>query len=391
VHLIPTDEPEFADQVARVSRFFNDRVLTAPVSTVPAPALWKGGTPPATFVARGGQSLFGHHDPVVGDFDGDGQADVIWYGAGHECDTAWFGADHQTFFDPKEVFGTAYTAALEVEGDYAATVGDFDGDGRDDIGWYDAADGTSELWYGNADRTFDKSATFTLPEGLVLAAGDFDDDGHDDLLITSPSVAGAIVTFGDERGSFVDGTVLGGLGAGLTPIVGDFDGDEHADVYWRGATGNKLWFGVGRAGAASFAVIAAPASIGTAATKAPLVGDLDGDGADDLFWYVPGVKTAIWYGSPARATFVPGLTTIVNGFDAAGGDFDGDGRADVVFHSPTGPDYLWIGVADRVKGVSQRGEGIDVGAGFVAVAGRFGGAVSGSGKPVSDILWDPTS
>jgi len=387
VHLIPTDEDEFDDQVSRVSRFFSDHVVGAAVTDDPAPARWSATGTAVPFVARGGQSLYGDHTPVVGDFDGDAKTDVIWYGAGGECDTAWFGADHQTFFDPKEVFGTAYTAAVEIGNDYRPAVGDFDADGRADIAWYDPVNGAAELWYGEADRTFDKVFAGALPTGLGLTAGDFDGDGRSDLLISSSTLGGAIVTFGAARGSFVDGTVVGGMATGLTPVIGDFDGDDHDDVYWQGPSGNELWTGAARSGSVSVVRSPAPVSPGSPESPTPIVGDVDGDGSADLFWYVPGVTTAIWYGNgPA---FVSGKTWTLAGFDAAGADFNGDGRFDVLLHSPVGADYLWLGTIDRLKGFAGKSAGVDVGAGFVPVAGRFGGSTAASGKPLNDVLWAP--
>jgi hypothetical protein len=46
----------------------------------------------------------------------------------------------------------------------------------------------------------------------------------------------------------------------------------------------------------------------------PLVGDYNGDGKSDIFWYGPGAaQDALWSGTSTRGTFLDGVSVRVNG------------------------------------------------------------------------------
>lgn len=65
-------------------------------------------------------SVGGYYQPVVGDFDGNGYDDIVWYGFGSEPDHLW---EYSSF--------TAVTSSpLAVNGNYLPMAGDFTGDGR---------------------------------------------------------------------------------------------------------------------------------------------------------------------------------------------------------------------------------------------------------------------
>ena len=79
---------------------------------------------PATFRVNG------TYAPAVGDFDGDGFADVYWYGAWGRSDGGWAGTAQPGVFDKTAM------ASSEQAGTFLPVAGDFDGDGDDDIYWY---------------------------------------------------------------------------------------------------------------------------------------------------------------------------------------------------------------------------------------------------------------
>ncbi len=52
--------------------------------------------------------------------------------------------------------GRAFTAdGINAEGRYRPLVGDYNGDGRHDILWYTPGPGPDHLWFGRTDRTWD--------------------------------------------------------------------------------------------------------------------------------------------------------------------------------------------------------------------------------------------
>ncbi len=130
--------------------------------------------------------------PAVGDFNGDGRADVLWYGvhgrpnADEIADALWLSISTAT-----EV---AFETFDRTAGDgFRPVVGDFDGDGIDDVLWqrsaYHTSDGPSGsmtgpsyIWYFAAGGGHAAEA-FWVPAGdPVPYVGDFDDDGCHDIL-----------------------------------------------------------------------------------------------------------------------------------------------------------------------------------------------------------------
>lgn len=88
-------------------------------------------------VRRGQPLLYpGEQIPAVGDFDGDGRADIMWQGVSNQAagydeleDVLWLSRS-----TPDELVFT--TVAKSVGRTVRPFVGDFDGDGIDDIFWH---------------------------------------------------------------------------------------------------------------------------------------------------------------------------------------------------------------------------------------------------------------
>src|SRR5829696_8565332 len=76
--------------------------------------------------------------PVLGDFDGDGRGDLLWYGPGAADDHLWLGRPSRSFVG----------VPVTVRGHYLPLGGDFDGDGRADVLWYGPGGDPDVLWRG---------------------------------------------------------------------------------------------------------------------------------------------------------------------------------------------------------------------------------------------------
>lgn len=95
----------------------------------------------------------GYYKPLVGDFNGDGKSDIFWYQPGTNPDPIW-------------LFQTAstYTSLMtEVDGDYAPIVGDFNSDSCDDIVWYSAVTDQLLIWRSDCDGTFTAQTSLSVP------------------------------------------------------------------------------------------------------------------------------------------------------------------------------------------------------------------------------------
>ena len=132
------------------------------------------------------------------------------------------------------------------------------------------------------------------------------------------------------------------------PIVGDLDGNGTDDVLWYGPGGarDSLWL-YRQSGAAYLAT-------SVSGTYDPFVGDLDGDGADDIVWYAAGAgKEALWW-AHAGGVPVPGSVDVDGTYVPVVADVQGDGRDDVLWYGPgTAPDRWFRWTSSRVQSVSS--------------------------------------
>src|SRR5205809_7237478 len=118
-------------------------------------------------------------------------------------------------------------------------IGDFDGDGRADILWRNASTGENYIWLMNGLSTASQcSVNFVDPAWQVKGIGDFDGDGKADLLWRNSST-------GENYIYLMNGLKIASRGSinavslnWQVQAVGDYNGDGKADILWRNsATG----------------------------------------------------------------------------------------------------------------------------------------------------------
>ncbi|MGW1726671.1 FG-GAP-like repeat-containing protein [Streptomyces sp. NPDC002306] len=236
--------------------------------------------------------------------------------------------------------------------------------------------------------------------GSDLTAADLDDDGFTDLVVGAPGedVGGArdvgryTVLWGGVGGLVTAAT----LGQGKSSLrSGDFDGDGHLDL----VTADRVRFGPFRrtGEAARTAPLMAP-DIRVATMAA---GDVDGDGFTDLVVNA-GSKTASGTGAlpPLRLQLLRGsgrgLTAgpVIARQDTASadsvaiGDMDGDGRQDIVFGRSTAAGGGLVGVVrGTVHGPAARAALIGQNTPGVPGTGESGDAF-GTAVTVGDVTGD---
>jgi hypothetical protein len=301
-------------------------------------------------------------DIASGDFDGDGDLDVL---VAQEWDLDLLGV---VLYFENTGAGLAPPTVTDLWGaPFSIEVADFDGDGALDF----AAVGTRgflELALGNGDGTFepgslhgtgparwavkladvdgddaleivhaaargvvvrsDPDGAFTpLPfapgpvETNAVAAADFDGDGHLDLVAATEGALA--IDLGDGSGGFTQawtGEAPPYLFYGVA--TGDVDGDDNVDVVLSATEGLSVRIGNGDG------TLGEPTLLGpTPSTGLARVADVDGDGIDDVIGTRDG-------GVVIHASSAPGeRTQSIDGIGATSvdvADLDGDGALDYV-------------------------------------------------------------
>ncbi|MBE7161769.1 MAG: VCBS repeat-containing protein [Williamsia herbipolensis] len=166
--------------------------------------------------------------PLVGDFDGDGLQDILFYGAGRSVDVIHFAER-----------GGRFTAiSLRVDGTYRPVVGDLDGDGRDDVVWYGPGGLQDSVWFGSASRRF-TSAPLSMGGDYRPFVVDLPADGRDDVVWFGPGSASDRWTrWSAARAS---STTVADLGGTQVPVVGAFGARGRDGIFWYGSRAASDW------------------------------------------------------------------------------------------------------------------------------------------------------
>ncbi|MBK7865464.1 MAG: VCBS repeat-containing protein [Archangiaceae bacterium] len=225
---------------------------------------------------------------VVADLDGDDDLDLISLGAASAAAGAsqvqlLLNDGHGRFSDV-----TASNLGAVPFDAPGVAVGDLDGDGKVDL-FFSGSTDVMRLYLGDGHGVFQRSAPDALPAdskplGGVPSLGDFDLDGALDVFM--PAAGQDRVLFNDGTGHFDDVSTIF-LGAETGPSaqaqVVDLDLDGAADVLVLDRPGRLRAYrndGQGRLFDYTFELLG---NDGALANTAFAVGDVDGDGDDDVW------------------------------------------------------------------------------------------------------------
>ena len=190
-------------------------------------------TSPMNFVSAGivsGSSFYGNSfamDMAIGDFNGDGNHDVVI--SGNTYDTyIYYGNGDLTFGNPQLIFDTQGN-------NRGKDAGDFNNDGDLDFAMtMSGFGGDIFMFTGLGDGTFNEFFLFDPPsnDGYCIAAGDFNGDDLEDLFYgTRSGSADGYLYIGDGNNGFDSGTVVFDVNNYFACDAYDFDDNTYLDLY----------------------------------------------------------------------------------------------------------------------------------------------------------------
>jgi hypothetical protein len=264
---------------------------------------------------------------AVGDFNGDGKLDVavanIGY-QGHPSISVLLGRGDGSFEQAKNYPSNNQPTKLAI--------GDFNGDGKPDLVVGNRLDGTVSVLLGNGDGTFQAPVTYAV--GRVpysVAVGDFNKDGKKDLVVANNGSHSVSVLLGNGDGSFApheDYLTDTGRYGPYSVQVGDFDRDGKEDLLFADFSDNAVGLLLGNGdgtfqGKSTFSVGDSPFDV--------VIADFDGDGNLDVATANNSNSVSVLLGN-GDGTFqsaknYPGENSPCS---VAVADFNGDGRPDLV-------------------------------------------------------------
>jgi hypothetical protein len=176
----------------------------------------------------------------VGDFNGDGYADILWRNSGTGEVYQWL--MNGTTIASQGTPGTvAPSSGWVIQG-----VGDFNGDGKADILWRNSTTGDVYIWQMNGTTIASQGDLGIVSPSSgwnIVGVGDFNGDGKADILWQN-STSGEIYIWlmnGISIASQGEVGVVSPSSGWVIQGVGDFDGNGTSDILWQNTTSGEVY------------------------------------------------------------------------------------------------------------------------------------------------------
>ncbi len=261
---------------------------------------------------------------VAGDFDGDGNTDIVSVRVSSQLGQLFLGRGDGTF-NGQPTFTLPVNNASFGRKPPPLAASDIDGDGATDLIALSTDTNEVGLLLSNGDGTFAPEVLFAVGERpSQVTVGDVDADGYEDVMVINDSSSDLSLLFGNGIGSLLPETRIAPSGFVLLTgaALGRTNGDELVDIVLTGfvETGNLQ---IGVLPATSSRTFGEPILSSFVEGGAnPIVARVDGDGVAD---YMTFNKLLLGNGD---ATFQSGQSIDTLSRVPVGADFDGDGNLD---------------------------------------------------------------
>jgi hypothetical protein len=261
---------------------------------------------------------------VMGDYDGDGTADLA---VNYKAHSDWWVMLHPSLAAFKSGTNWGWAATIPVPGDY-------DNDGQCDLAVYSPVYGN---WYVLMSSSLMPSAWLTWFMGETSSSqpvqADYDGDGVTDCALYNPANGVWKILQSTQRELGVVRQAQWGGFAGALPAPADYDGDLAADLAVYDSLAGS-WYIAMSSGGLVVQNWGYPGCV-------PVPGDYNGDGRADLAVYDQ--VMSLWYVMDAIDNSVVLLLAVQLGggvgFLPVPADYDGDGQTDLAVYDTLNLDW----------------------------------------------------
>ncbi|WP_198016781.1 FG-GAP-like repeat-containing protein [Rubidibacter lacunae] len=219
---------------------------------------------------------------LTADFNDDGKVDILWRNTENGNNSVWL-------MDDTNRIGVSQLNPYVVPTEWSiGGLGDFNSDGEVDILWRNSENGTNSVWFMNDTQRVSSAQLTPSPiQGPWRIAGvaDFNNDGKDDVLWRNRANGEATVWYMDgvNRIGYSPLSPTGPTLAWDISGIGDFNNDDRPDILWRNSENglNTVWF-------LNDTQLTGSAQLSPGPIQSPWriagAGDFNNDGNDDVLW-----------------------------------------------------------------------------------------------------------